>query len=680
MSSVLAPPRPVAPAPAAPPAAPPRRLPRRLILFAIFAAAALYHGLWSFAHASPAIFSDELLYGKLAQGIAAGHGLVIRGEHVFFPAPLAAVAQAPAWLVGGVGDSYTAAKLLNAVLMASAAFPAYAIARRLAGERLALLGAAAAVLAPAMVYHSYLLSEALAYPVFLVAVATYLRELAEPSPRLGLAVLGVSLLAVGTRAQFAALPLAYLAGLAATRSGGVRRHAVPLAGLGLLAGAWLLTGGAGAGPYLGATLADYDIGSVAHWAVLTGALVPFEAGFALLPAAVLGLGLLLRSRRPAERGFAVIALVLAALFLLQAGLVADLQAGRPLERYAVYLAPLLVAAALAYASRGAAWTRAYVALAVALAVSVWLMPFSSTADYRFSFDSPVLSAFGMLAAWSGVANAATVFAAVPALAVAAATALRRRRVVPIVISLALMAAAGGLAYAGDRSMTRSERRAFAPADPSWLDHSGLGRADVLALPGASRHTGWMVEAWNRDSGRMLELWVPAPPDSGLPVVRAQVRRDGVLLEDGKPLRPGLLVLADGGTRLELEGTVLARPRPGLTLVRTPAGPHVRSAAVGLFADGWAAPRLRYRIWPEGKPGTFVVALSLPAGSRARTVTLRSGITERRLRLVPGGHVQAELPAAGELELTSDRVDEVGVRTPDPRLVSVRVDGLAFVAT
>ena len=34
-----------------------------------------------------------------------------------------------------------------------------------------------------MLYHSYLMSEAVAYPVFLLAVAVYVRALARPSRR-----------------------------------------------------------------------------------------------------------------------------------------------------------------------------------------------------------------------------------------------------------------------------------------------------------------------------------------------------------------------------------------------------------------------------------------------------------------------------------------------------------------
>src|SRR6185436_18960268 len=77
----------------------PRAIARVLALPVLFVAATVYHFLQSRGHATPSVFNDELLYAKLSQSIAAGHGLAIRGEHYFFPAPLAPLVQSPAWLL-----------------------------------------------------------------------------------------------------------------------------------------------------------------------------------------------------------------------------------------------------------------------------------------------------------------------------------------------------------------------------------------------------------------------------------------------------------------------------------------------------------------------------------------------------------------------------------------------------
>src|SRR6266568_1480411 len=117
----------------------PRTLARTLTLPLIFVAATAYHFLQSRGHATTTVFNDELLYAKLSQAIAAGHGLAIRGEHFAFPAPIAPLVQSPAWLFASMTDGYATAKLLNALVMSAALLPAYWLARRLVRESFALL-------------------------------------------------------------------------------------------------------------------------------------------------------------------------------------------------------------------------------------------------------------------------------------------------------------------------------------------------------------------------------------------------------------------------------------------------------------------------------------------------------------------------------------------------------------
>jgi hypothetical protein len=92
--------------PAAEPIALPRALARRLALPVLFVAATAYHFLQSRGHATPTVFNDELLYSKLSQSIAAGHGLSIRGEPYFFPSPLAPLVPSPAWLLPSMTQAY----------------------------------------------------------------------------------------------------------------------------------------------------------------------------------------------------------------------------------------------------------------------------------------------------------------------------------------------------------------------------------------------------------------------------------------------------------------------------------------------------------------------------------------------------------------------------------------------
>src|SRR6188508_3013320 len=188
----------------------PRRFPRPgVVLAGVYLAAFGYHWLQSRAHVSPAVFGDELLYSKLAQSVASGHGFTFRGEPLFFPAPLAVFLQVPAWLIHSTPTAYAVVKALNVAVMASAVFPAYCISRRLMRPSFALLCGATAVAGPPMLYAPYLMSEALAYPVFLLAFATMLRAIDRPSRWMEVAVIVVSLAAILTRLQFVVVPLIY---------------------------------------------------------------------------------------------------------------------------------------------------------------------------------------------------------------------------------------------------------------------------------------------------------------------------------------------------------------------------------------------------------------------------------------------------------------------------------------
>jgi hypothetical protein len=669
----------------------PRRLPGpKTILAGIYVLAFAYHWLQSRAHVSPAVFGDELLYSKLAQSVAAGDGFSIRGETVFFPAPLAILAQAPAWLLDSTSTAYGVVKAMNAAFMAAAALPAYFLARRLVRPSYALLAAAAAVAGPAMLYAPYLMSEALAYPVFLLALATMLRAIERPSRRMELAVVAVSLAAVLTRLQLVVLPLAYLLAVPVSArlcgesiGAALRRHRLSLGLLVLLGALPLATGGAVLGTYSGATLLEYDLGATVGWSARTASLLPFGAGLLIVPGALLGLGL--RPRGRAEAAFATLAIATIVLVLLEVGLIAAADAGHELERYAIYLVPLLAIAFFVYAERGAPWRRAYVGLALAGAATAWLMPFPARAGTTFTFDAPTFSVYGQLAAWWGHANAATVFAGLPLLAgIALACVSLRRSFAPVAVGVATIAVlllSGVVAYAGEHKTARGTLEQRAGDPPDWLDRSGLGPADYLQLPGGSPYFGWLLEAWNRDFRRPVHLgaggdWFASS--------RATIGSDGRLLVDGASPTTKILVVNNYATAIELDGEVVARPRDGLTAYRLPAEARVRGLAVGLTFDRWAETIVSYRVWPKRptNSGTYHVTVALPAGSRERRVTFTvGGAAPRTLVLAGDASKTVEIPARGypvpTLRITTDQADSLDAGTPNARLVAVRIPRLSY---
>ena len=690
--------------PAAEPAAAPeltlvpraRRFPQpRLVLGLVYLVAFGYHWLQSRAHVTPAVFGDELLYSKLAESLASGNGFTIRGETVLFPAPLAIFLQVPAWLIDSTATAYAVVKALNVAVMAAAVFPVYSVARRLMRPSFALLAAAAAVAGPSMLYGPYLMSEALAYPVFLLALATMLRAIDRPSRRMEVAVVAVSVVAVLTRVQFVVLPLVYLiaAPLAGRLCGetlrsSLRRHTLSLGVIASFVAVPLLTGGAILGTYAGATLLHYDPRTVLGWSGFAAALLPFAAGWLVVPGALLGLAVLAaRPRSRVEAGFAAIVVSSVVLVLFEVGMIAAGEAGRAIERYEIYLVPLAAIAFFAYVERGAPWLRAYVALALLGSATAWLMPFPERAGTAFTFDTTTFSTYAQLATWFGHANAATFFAAIPFLGgIALALLPLRRRFAPAAVGLAtitILLLSGIPAYAGDHAMTRGTLLQRGGDPPDWLDRSGLGPADYLQLPGGSAHYGWLLEAWNRDFRHAIQLGLGSY--DGYASSAARIERDGRFLVDGRPPDAGTLVVNDVSTALEIEGSrIVARPRDGLTAYRIPAAPHVRSLATGLYFDRWAASVVRYRAWSRSQSarGQYRIVLALPRGLAARKVEFElGGSAVRSVWLRPGERKSIRIPVRGYpvpvLRINSDRADYVAEGTPNARFVAVRIPSISY---
>jgi hypothetical protein len=266
-------------------------------------------------------------------------------------------------------------------------------------------------------------------------------------------------------------------------------------------------------------------------------------------------------------------------------------------------------------------------------------------------------------------------------AAVAAAALRRRSGLVAALSVLVAFLIGLAAYSGDRRMTTRTLDALAPAQPDWLERSGIQEADMLALEGGSLHAGWVLESWNRNVGRTLHLGdVPTDP---LPFTPVGLRPDGTLAAADAPIRSRYLVVDHSATRVDLDAELVAEPRPGLALYR-PAGPvRFRSVAFGVYADGWAQSVVRYAAFPGRRiAGAYRVTLALPTGRLVRQVELEAGPARRRIRLQPGIPSTVLIPASGyplpELAIRADRADFVGAGSHRPRLVAARITRLEFV--
>ncbi|HEX3805279.1 MAG TPA: hypothetical protein VHV52_00715 [Gaiellaceae bacterium] len=319
-------------------------------VFAIWAAAATALAIPARRVVDWFLMTDELLYERLAFSVVrTGSPLPsLRGQHVpltnfLYPLLLASVAGehlVPSFL--------TRAHTLNAIMMTSAAVPAYLFARDVLRSRLLPYAAAAlTVLVPWLVLASFLLTESAAYPAFIWAVYLLQRAVARPSVSADILALGGLVLATLARTQLAVLviaaPVAVLLREGHPRTAAERHRVLAAATvLGVLAVIAIVVSGHGSG-----ALGSYSV-------ITKGSFFDAETPRALAQHAAtlaLALGLLpavagaawLSARAFKREPGALVASLAIVLVLLEATLF-DINFGAtiPYDRYLFYLAPLLL--------------------------------------------------------------------------------------------------------------------------------------------------------------------------------------------------------------------------------------------------------------------------------------------------------------------------------------------------
>ena len=139
------------------------RLYRAIPLALAFLWLVILYGWQTRGHVTPWLFTDEL---------EAGADLALdRGDRARRAAPppagfdtLYAYLLAPFWKIGDVATAYATIKYVGVIVMTSAIFPTYFLARTIVSKPWALFAAVGAVAGPALAYAPFLVEEPAAYP------------------------------------------------------------------------------------------------------------------------------------------------------------------------------------------------------------------------------------------------------------------------------------------------------------------------------------------------------------------------------------------------------------------------------------------------------------------------------------------------------------------------------------
>ena len=616
-------------------------------LIGISFAARLVAG-WS--RATPNYFPDEYLYAELARSLLESGRPAVRGVEIGFPALLQPVLTAPTWLVGDVVVSYRLTQALGALAMSLVALPVFALSRKLdIGRPLALAAAALSLAVPDLLFASWVMAEPFAYPLFVGVVLAGTVALSEPSRRHGLLLVALVALAAFARAQFAILPLCFVAavflvGLRERRLRFVlREQAFPL---GAFAGVGLAVALIGVGRVLGLYRSALD-GRADPVELLervgTNALVlAYASGWILVPGALLGLALVLgRPRSRAELAFGAIFLTTAVALLLEAGLAGAVENAQ--ERYVFYVIPLAAIAFCLYASRGWPARTSLALITSLLIVASSQVPLAGLTAAEGKTQSPfLLAAFrfeevlGSPGSGSLTVALAAAILGIAVIVLSARPTLATSVALTVALTASVAASAGAVAF--DNRNSASVRAAFLPVERSWVDRAGFDDVTLVRAPEGLRTEALEQLFWNPSVDRVVLL----PGAEEVDHFRSSsltLGNDGSLRSEGRPLAGPVLVDGYGGTIVLAEADRIASSQ-SFTLWRPHGTARMSLYMAGRYSDGWVAGAGRLFLWPERTGGSIErrVSLTLTAPPGAEGMTIRLQEPGRRpfeVPLVPG---------------------------------------------
>ena len=652
------------------------------LLAALVGASFVLRLVLGWLRATPTFFADEYIYAELGRSLAETGRPLIRGASASFPALLQPILTAPAWLFEDVETSFRLVQALGALVMSLAALPVFLLARRLGlGAWVSLALAALTLLVPDFVYAGWVMAEPFAYPLALGAVAVGTVALARPSLRLQLAFLALAGLATFARAQFALLPLCFLAavlliGLRERRvRATLREQALVIVAVALPVLAFVAAGPSRVlGFYEG--IFDLDVASVemGKWLGLDAMLLAYAAGVVLAPGAGVGLWLALRRPRSREElAFGALAGSFVLALLVEAAAY-GLEGDRIQERYFFYAVPLIGILFALYASRGWPHRLAHGVLAAGLVALAARVPLSGYSAADGKTGAPTLFATARLEqALGDVATASLVLAlGVTLLIGVIVLASRRPRVAtPLALGLALAVCATTYAAAVSFNLANAERVRSGSLghEPSFVDASGISETAMLLTRSSERGVAHEYLFWNRSVDAVYLLPDAQAPDS-FAVTRLTIAPDGTLLAGGQPVtRP--LAADEYSDTVRFRGADEIGSSPVFRLVASPGPQRLELYAPGRFADGWLGLRGSFQLWPLTESGVLTFALTGPEGAPPIAVELTPpGRPTRKVIVGPGRTEQVSVPVclAGpwSMEFVAPSTGAVG-----GRYVSVR---------
>ena len=659
------------------------------------------YGWEAAGHVTPWLNSDELETAQISRAIAETGEPARRGVPYSITAVYPYV-LAPVWWIEDVGRAYGVAKLLNVLLMTSAVFPAYGLARMVVSRPWALFAAAGTGTIPALYYSSMLMEEPLAYPWATLCAYLIAKAYAHRTRWWIAGAAVASLLAPLVREQLAIVPAAYVAGaiaLAATSPRARRLYA-----------SWSTWDRVGAVTLaLGAVIVlNAAVSKVSYaWWVATAhykdrmlenglwAVGALAIGVGVLPM-IVGLAGLVRPRGEQwSRELKAVVAASATLIVgygwytaVKAAYISTTFSTLVVERNLIYVAPLLfVGTALFFERPFVRWWA--VAAAGALTLVAILLAHPYQMQFRVYSDAPgfsMLQAANRAYEWTPD-RARNVLLGFVALSLLVAVLPRIlpwgvRPMLALVAALVVAWAVAGQMSAASASNTFSQVLSDDIDRPfDWIDRETGGRPTMYLGEHLTDFNGvWQMEFWNRS---LNYVW---STDGSAPGPGPTLTPDLVDAQTGAiqaPDSPVDYVVVDPG--IDIVGDVVAQhahnaagTRTFWRLVKVAPPLRLQNSTRGVSQDGWAADRTTYSQFttPGNEPGFAVVRVHRK-GWGGRDVPRRGSLVTIRVgSLVRGADKH---PALGRVtDRCTFRINRLEdrtflLRTPKPPFhVDVRI--------
>ena len=347
-------------------------------------------------HTGPRYWPDEYVYAAISRSLVRGH-LAVRGESAHFYAILQPIVAAPIWRFFPAHEAYRLIQVENAIAASLVVIPLWFLGRELRLPKLTVyLICVYALLVPTLAMIPVTISDFIAYPLAIAAVAIAVRSLNEPTRGRQIAFLCFAALATLGRVQYFVLVPAYLAAaLVLDRRRAHREHAwVFLALLPGLGGAILAATG-----YYGVGTSSFRP-SILTWMALQCFLLSLTAGVAIVPGAVAAI---LRPNGRAEKAFAAFAAVFIVLTLAEASQPAAAE-GRYKERYLLAIIPLLAVAFGIYMKARRPHRLIVLLVGAALMIAAARLPLSGYTFNALYYDSQSLNVAWLLQRHAGAST------------------------------------------------------------------------------------------------------------------------------------------------------------------------------------------------------------------------------------------------------------------------------------